>query len=561
MTRTNSTGQAVRLIRTNTSGYQGVGWHKAAQKWVARIAVGGVQHYLGLFSTVEDAHAVYTRAAREFLGESIPLDPNKVKSALLDTVRALYVAQGISALSTPFLEKQKGRLYHRLLAAGLGQPVLLEELGLTEEYATWRASHRNYRGVTKPKWSWRSAIATAKEIKERDGDLPTVEWCRRNGHSSLASAVFNSGHTWDDLREVVGSLASSTFYPSRNGMRWRSRPEACLSNFLYARGIEHKRGERYPQGYSEQSGRRYGCFDLHFVSATGTWIDVEVWGDPQNSLSGGRYQATRAFKEKWLKGNPNFLGIPYRDCLSDATLTEIFRPYIGIIEPFQFDKPVDHIIQTSHWSNADELLITCKEFAAQMPDGIFPAEDWLRKRGKYKERPGPTYNTLAIRVNQWLGGTRNVREILGHGFASTTAWTPEQVMTAWQDFQQKHGLTPSQCKGAKRRKSVSTEVQTEASRIYEVARRLGVLAEARNGRFERKIRWTPEGTIQAWREFTKRHGRTPSQCMSSAQRRSLPRAVTDEATNIYGAARRLGVLAIARSEEQFPFHYSALRSD
>src|ERR1017187_8273970 len=315
--------------------------------------------------------------------------------ALLDTVRDLYVACGISALATPFLEKQKGRLYHRLLAAGLNQKTLLEELGLTEEYAAWRASFRTYRGVVKPQWSWETAVEAAKEIKERDGDLPTVEWGRSNGHSSLASAVFNSGHTWDDLREAVGSLASSTFYPSRNGTRWRSRPEACLSNFLYARGIEHKRGERYPQGYSKQSGRRYGCFDLHFVSATGIWIDVEVWGDPQNSLSGGRYQATRSFKEKWLKSNPNFLGIPYRDCLSDATLTGILRPYIGIIEPFQFDKPVDHMIEASHWSNADELLITCREFAAEMPDGIFPGEDWLRKRAKYRGRLGPAYNTLA----------------------------------------------------------------------------------------------------------------------------------------------------------------------
>lgn len=477
------------------------------------------------------------------------IDLDTIKSALLDTVRGLYASQGISALSTPFLEKQRGRLYHHLLAAGLNQRVLLAELGLTEEYAAWRMSFRKYRGVTKPQWSWEAAIEAAKEIKNREGDLPNVEWCRLNRYSSLASAVFNSGHTWDDLRGAVGCLASSTFYPSRNGLRWRSRPEACLSNFLYARGIEHKRGEHYPQGYAEQSGRLYGSFDLHFVPAAGGWIDVEVWGDPLNRLSGGRYQATRSFKENWLKSNPNFLGIPYRSCFSDATLTEILRPYVGIIKPFQFDKEVDHIIQTSHWSNADELLITCMEFAGQMPDGIFPGEGWLRKRGRYKDRPGPTYNTLAVRVNQWLGGTRNVRKILGHGFASTTAWTKQEVVTAWQDFQRRHGISPSQCKGVERQAFVSAEVKNEANRIYAVARRFGVLAEARNGRFERKIRWTPEGTIQAWNEFTIKHGRTPSQCMSSAQRRSLPRKVTDEATNIYGAARRLGVLSAARGQD------------
>lgn len=549
MTHKNPCGDGSKLRQNNTSGYQGVGWHKDARKWVARIGGGGVQRHLGLFSTAEEAHAAYTRAIRELYGKNEPPDSGEVRIALIDTVKRLYDVHGIRALSTPFLEKQKERLYHRLLAAGLKQTLLLEELGLTDEYAAWRVSFRKYRGVTKPQWSWEAAVVKASEIKNSEGDLPTGEWFRCNGYSSMTAAVYKSGHTWEDLRDAVGCFATSSFCQSRNGIRWRSRPEASLSNFLYARGIEHKRGERYAPGYSEQSGRRYGCLDMHFISADGAWIDVEVWGDSLNALSGGRYKETRALKEKWYAGNPNFLGILHLDCLSDAKLTEILRPYIGVIDPFQFDKPVDHMIETSHWSNADELLATCREFATQMPEGIFPSEDWLRKRGKYRDRQGPTYNTLAVRINQWIGGTRKVREILGHGHASTTAWTPERVIIAWRNFQQKHGLTPSQCKGAKRRKSVQSEVETEASRIYEVARRLGVLAEARKGRFERRIVWTRETTIETWREFTKKYGRTPSQCMSSAQRRALPRILTDEATNIYGAARRLGLLAIARGEE------------
>ena len=464
------------------------------------------------------------------------------RQILLDTARELYRAHGIQGISTPFLEKQRGRLYHRLLAAGLYQPALLRELGLSEEYAAWKASFRTYRGVAKPRWSWETAVTKAKELLETHGDLPTVEWCRKNGLTPMVNAVFKAGKTWDDLRREVGARPASTFHESRNGVRWRSRPEASLSNFLYARGIEHQRGERYPESYCKQFGRQWGQFDLHFRAATGEYIDVEVWGDELNNLAGGRYKRTRADKEKWHENNPNFLGIPYKDCLSDAKLTEILGPYIGVIEPFKFDQPRDRIVETSHWSDADDLLKTCREFAADMPDGIFPSESWLRKRGKHKNRPGEPYNTLAVRVNQWLGGTRNVRKLLGQGEASTTEWSEEKALKAWQDFEQKHGLTPSQCKGKNRRTELSPEIYAEASRIYRAVVDYGVLDTARCGKSARKTTWTREATIMAYHEFTERHGRTPSQCMSKMRRATLPKDVTDEATRIYNAAQRLNLL-------------------
>lgn len=476
--------------------------------------------------------------------------PDEIRAALLETVRRIYEAHGITALASTALGKQPGKLYHHLREAGIDQSTLLRELGLTEEYAAWRIAKRTYRGVPQTRWTWEKIVATAKDIKNREGDLPTMTWFRENGYSSLSSGVFRSGHNWEDLRSAVECFTTSHFRESRNGMRWRSHPEASLSNFLYARGITHKRGERYAPGYAEQSGRHYGILDMHFISNAGTWMDVEVWGDELNGLSGGRYQATRAFKEKWQSNNPNFLGIPYRHCLSDAKLTAILKPYIGVIEPFQFDKPIDREIETSLWSNADDLLETCREFAAQMPDGIFPGEGWLRKRGKYTDRPGPTYNTLAIRVNQWLGGTRHLREILGHGQASTTAWTKDKAIAAWQDFHQRHGLSPSQCQSPKRAKSLSPDVRRKAGSIYQATRILGVLSEARKGRFERRVKWTPDTTIAAWHQFTKEHGKTPTQCMSGSQRRSRPRAVTDRATSIYGAIRRLGLLSIVRGEER-----------
>ena len=58
-----------RKPTTNKSGKKGVSWHSVGKKWQAHIKVGGTNFYLGLFDTVEDAHAAYMRKAVEMRGE------------------------------------------------------------------------------------------------------------------------------------------------------------------------------------------------------------------------------------------------------------------------------------------------------------------------------------------------------------------------------------------------------------------------------------------------------------------------------------------------------------
>jgi hypothetical protein len=490
-------------------------------------------------ATVESATRAYSRISPDRYADV---------EGLLDAVRALYRSYGIEALATPFLECQRFNLYQCLLAAGVGQAALLDRLGLTVEYAVWKRAHRTYRGCTKPAWSWEAAVARARELVAAHGDLPTVEWCRRNGQSSLTNAVHNAGKVWEDLRVAVGLPPSRTFCQSSNGMRWMSQPEALLSDFLHSRGVEHKRGERYPTDYEEKSGRKWARYDLHFRGNDGAWIDVEVWGDSLSPMSGGRYAKTRALKEAWQRDRPNFLGISYKDCLSQERLAQILEPFIGPITEDATSKPYEGAIETSLYASKNELLAACRALAAQMPDGIFPADSWLRKRGKHADRPGPTYSSLAVYVTRWFGGSRAVRKLLGQEDASTKQWTPQTVIAAWRAFELKHGLTPSQCKGAKRSKIESRAIIVEGSKIYAAALWHDVLDEARGGRTARKVKWTPDYIAERWRAFVEVHGRSPSQCMSKVRRRTLPRAVTDEATNLYGAARRLGMLAELRRE-------------
>lgn len=237
------------------------------------------------------------------------------------------------------------------------------------------------------------------------------------------------------------------------------------------------------------------------------------------------------------------------DCLSDGKLEAILSPYIGTIAPFNFAKSHDPFIQTAHWSGAEELLETCRQLAEQQPNGYFPSESWLRKRGKYKDREGPVYNSLALYVNERLGGLRNVRKLLGHEQASTTAWTPELLIEAWRDFDRRFGCLPATPRGSPRFEgSEHASMRREASRLWEAARRHGVLEECKAIGTKRPLKWTPETTAAAWYAFEAQHGKQPSGCLSAGQRERLPRNIYAEATRIYGAARRLGLLHKLRSE-------------
>lgn len=64
----NNANQGTR--RDSKTGLKGAYWHGGSKTpWRAKIKVGGRTRSLGLFSTPEEAHAAYVRAARESFGE------------------------------------------------------------------------------------------------------------------------------------------------------------------------------------------------------------------------------------------------------------------------------------------------------------------------------------------------------------------------------------------------------------------------------------------------------------------------------------------------------------
>jgi len=281
-------------------------------------------------------------------------------------------------------------------------------------------------------------------VKEKEGRLPPAQWFQKNGETAVVNALYSLGYTWDQLQEATGDFSNSNFVQSRNGMRWLSHPEASLSNFLYARGIEHKKGQRYDAAFATTATSKYAIYDLHFLGRSGDWFDVEIWGDRPNGHNEAKYAKVRKDKEAFNQINPNFLGIHFSDCYDERKLELILQPGIGIVNPFKFDKPTDHLIYSTHWSNADELLEFCRDLASKMPNGEFPAEDWLRKRGRWKDRDGEALNTLSVYIKLWLGGTRNLRKLIGQSNVSTIKWDKASAIEAYKAFYDRHGFTPHQ---------------------------------------------------------------------------------------------------------------------
>ncbi|MBT3303351.1 hypothetical protein HOB87_11345 [Candidatus Woesearchaeota archaeon] len=368
----------------------------------------------------------------------------KTKDQLIEECSILYKQNGFPGISFKNL-KEVNNLYYRLYRFGIDQKTLIHLLGIKEEYKIYRKKSfkRRVNGKTQYAWTWERIIKEARVVVKQKGFLPPGEWFHKNGLGSLVQAVYGHDKTWNDLRSEFASYTGSSFVESRSGIRWRSHPEASLSNFFYARGIKHELGQKYPDDFARFAQQNYGYYDLTFLDNKNRWIDVEVWGDKPLGHDEKRYAEKRKLKEKYNLTNDHFLGIQYQDCYDEGRLTDILKIYIGVIEPYIFDKLTDKIIQSTHWSNTDELIEYCREIANDCPDGKFPTEEWLRKRGKWKDRSGVAYNTLSIYIKTWIGGIRNLRRIIGQEGNSTITWDKEKTLYEFNKWYAEYGYTPS----------------------------------------------------------------------------------------------------------------------
>ena len=381
------------------------------------------------------------------------------ESQLLKQLDELYESDGYEALT--FVRLKSEGIYHKLYSYGWNAEKICNRYGMTK--AEWKEQRRLRKNQTRGQIHWNPEMVYQcfEEMVAHYDYIPTAHEIRTGPfahYGGIFAYMGDYGITYDVIRAKYpdrkygpqfGQMRGEIENPSNgmknrarwtesvNGMRWHSRAEASLSNFLYARGIPHRKGELYSDEYAESSDYARGWYDLHFETPDGRTIDVEIWGNIDEA-----YMKRKQAKEDFNSDNHNFLGMDWDSCIEER-LIETLEPYIGIIEPFVFEKPEHKIIQTAFWSDAEEIIETCRWLASQQPDGRFPTETWLRKRGPHSDREGETYNTLGIYIQKYVGGIKKLRQILGEDTSHYKEWNEENTLEKLELFLQEHnGLGP-----------------------------------------------------------------------------------------------------------------------
>jgi len=397
----------------------------------------------------------------------------------LEALDIVYEREGIEALS--FQRLKELRLYYPLYRFGWNAEKICARFGITRDEWKIQIKKRTIESRGHINWNEKKVWASWDQLVKKFGYVPTASEIRNEtkGYGSIYQFMKLYDIDMDDVRakfpdnkygpqfnriqggKLKGGLNNrARWTESVNGMRWHSRVEASVSNFLYARGISHNKGKLYDVQFGEKSEYSRGWYDMHFESINGDTIDLEIWGNLNDS-----YAKKRLAKEKHNVENSNFLGINWEDC-TESGLTKALQPYIGEIKPFIFDKPEHKIIQTAFWSDAPEIIETCRWLAEQQPDGRFPTEHWLRKRGKYEDREGEIYNTLGIYIQKYVGGLIELRKILGEDITHYRKWTRESILIALDEWMQEYGIAPqAYMQRHKRHRKLDDEINNYASSL------------------------------------------------------------------------------------------------
>lgn len=377
---------------------------------------------------------------------------NIKKWCVLHFTRQLYRDQqvGLKALSYTWLtDNYLLRHYNRLVIV---HKIPLEEVAKEWNILSeWKSQRKDYmcegRGVTN--WSIEKMDEIALTLIQKHGHIPCYQWLRQNGYGSFSCWAYSNGYNSQSLQERFNYSKCLT---SRSGLLLLSQAEVSFSDFLYSRGIEHRRGRQYLESFCKQYGYTKCMYDFHFLGRidpfTKTEISIEIWGNLPQCMGGERYSIVRRAKENFHRQDVSFLGIEFTDCYNEDRLVQLLRPYIGIIKPYQFKSPHDRIVRPVQWSLADKVKEQC-EIILQKTEGVLPTEDWMRKRGKFKnrseelwERDLPFNLHTLVKHIRTIGGYRKTRQILSIQNQSSIKWTIELIHKVLLKIYREHQESP-----------------------------------------------------------------------------------------------------------------------
>ncbi len=110
--------------------------------------------------------------------------------------------------------------------------------------------------------------------------------------------------------------------------KWRSFPEALLSNYLISNSITPIMGEKYPDSFHSIYGKN-GYYDMHFVDPkSNIKYFIEVWGGGGNRDGKAEYEKQKKSKQNFNENNSCFIELSYIDCYNKDKLHNIFKNII-----------------------------------------------------------------------------------------------------------------------------------------------------------------------------------------------------------------------------------------
>lgn len=389
----------------------------------------------------------------------------------------LYQQNGIIVLSYKWLcNNNYKKLYNSIVIGPCKNDskykITLEDLskewGIHKEWMDQR--HTLIVGDNQ-KWTPNYFDLITRQLIEKYGYVPCAEFLRVNGYGSYTSYMYSNNISMEDLQKKYNF--NKCKWISKNDMYWLSHAECCLANFLYSRGIDIKKGKRYPNSYSDETGRKYGLYDLHFKAKieqfTDKWINVEVWGDKPNGHDEKNYSEKRKQKEEFNKNDKYFLGIHYNSCYKENKLESILKKYIGVIKSFIFKDERDKLFNSTQWTKLDIVLKECK-YIMEHNNNILPTEGWFRKKkdGKYENREDNEWEQgIKIELNtlrhyiQDCGGFRKIRDILKTSNKSTMKWNKEKLINEIKKIYDIYKLPVSTIRSRLRRKLNKSKYEIE----------------------------------------------------------------------------------------------------
>tara|TARA_Y100000748_G_scaffold303281_1_gene307902 strand:- start:1356 stop:3374 length:2019 start_codon:yes stop_codon:yes gene_type:complete len=353
------------------------------------------------------------------------------KQELLKLVKDLYAKDGIQVLTDEYLFTCKVPYKHfpqkslvlkhalgneRLFITNIVSELLPELPHLADEREEYLKIHRRVPHG-RQKWTRPKFLEITEMLLNKYNRIPHKGILQHENLGSYESYMYQYGYTKESIYAMHGLHFE---YTCRLGWLRDSQAEVFVGDYLFARNVEQRKGQKYPENYADYGEFHSAIYDGHFLGQYGKWKDVwiayEIWGD--NPAGRGEVYAKRR-KQKELfhkKENIFFLSIHWEKCEKEKNLEDIFRPFLGVL-PVVKGSEEDKHFDSNLWSFKDIVLAECKK--VQQHYGTIPLTAWFLRRKEYKYRVQNRWEfelryamSTLLRKIEKIGGIRKVRKIL-----------------------------------------------------------------------------------------------------------------------------------------------------